>query len=246
MTSSSIDHLFAEPVPTSETVRKMRTAFLLIGALILPSVLIAQDAEEMLRAVTARHEAECRQAHEVLTRHERHPRTEWAVQRVQSCGAMGGEALAAALRRHRHAGEPSAALEQVARMSLLLIDASIFEAALEIAGDPGAGVAARVQAIRIVRTQIRPGSFPPYEWFLPDTQADRGIMVIHVAWGRPLHADALHQAHELAGRTRGDAGVHPHVRAAAARLWTTVLVRLHCPTTVPLNECMELLHLHDA
>jgi hypothetical protein len=61
--------------------------------------------------------------------------------------------------------EPGGEMEQVVREARYLVSPEIFDAAWEVATDVAATAVARVQSIRVVYTQLYPGSLPLYQSF---------------------------------------------------------------------------------
>ena len=144
----------------------LSTAILVLSSLLtLTSSALAQGQSQ-----EKRHEGKCRLAHQVLTKGQPAVKRDWALGYVSACRELGGEALAAALRSHRTAVARSDELTKLVVSTSLLIDRDVLNAALEVASDPTAGRVARVEAIRILSFQIRPGTFAPYQAFVaPDS-----------------------------------------------------------------------------
>jgi len=109
--------------------------------------------------VDEHHRNRCRLAHQVLTLGQPANRREWAMETAPTCGASGGEALAALLEQHRGDSDDSPALETVVLLASRLTDASIFQAALRVGSDGTAGTVARAAAWRTTLYQLVPGSY---------------------------------------------------------------------------------------
>lgn len=105
----------------------------------------------------------CRLAAQVLERGQPANRHEWALSRIAGCGAEGGRALAASLARVRSATSRTQEMELLVGAALGFLDRSVYTTAVDIARDPSAGEVARVQAFRILLSQVRPSSPPTYE-----------------------------------------------------------------------------------
>lgn len=170
-------------------------------------------------ADSVHHRNNCRLASQVLT--EGHPanKREWALGYILRCGSAGGDAIAEVIRRHRHDESRQPALEAVVMLTTAFRDSAIFHAALEVAADPTAGKAARVQAFRTVFFQITDLPFhDPYESFLSDADLTY-VPLSHGAKieARPLPSDAAVRARAVADAVAGS-DEDRDIRAAAEKV----------------------------
>jgi hypothetical protein len=182
------------------------------------------------------HRDECRLANQVLTQGQPANQRDRALRIITTCGPLGGVTIGQLLRDHRHEGAWTEGLEEVVRLTADLADRSIYNSAVEIAADPAAGTAARVQALRVLYYQITPGSLDPYESFLPDTRRSYVRMLHGPAIGEPLPPDAVHELFTLASGIAADPATNDTVRSAATKLHVRAEVKMHCADTVTLDE----------
>lgn len=185
----------------------------------------------------AHHRNECRLANQVLTRGQPANQREWALGIIVTCGPLGGSTIAQLLRDHRTEEEWGEELELVVNLTWPLHDRSIYEAAFEIATDPNAGTAARVQALRVLYYQISPGSRDPYETFLPESMTSHFPAFHGPRVGDPLPKDALQELLIMARAIVDDAAVDERIRSAATKLMIAAEVEAACAGTKTLEEC---------
>ena len=122
--------------------------------------------------------------------------------------------------RSEHARTPE--LERVVTASLGVLDRTLFEAAVEIARDQGAGHVARIQSFRILLSQVDPTSPPEYE----ELTAGR-LSALHFDWG-PTHGEPLPSGYigivlnvadsVVSGSSEGDVREAAEVVRSAARI----------------------------
>lgn len=145
------------------------------------------------------HRNDCRLAHQVLTHGQPAVRRAWALEVAPGCGALGGQALAAALEELRNASA-GAELEAVVYAASRLTDATVFQAALRLGSDAGAGPDARVAAWRVVQYQLVPGSYdePAPAGDGAFTGGAREASTAAPLPGAPLPADRLDRARQAA------------------------------------------------
>ena len=188
----------------------------LAASLGVPARLLAQADPDSVR-----HRNDCRLAAQVVTLGQPAIRRTWALRTLPTCGAVGGRAIAEALRAASTAQRWEQGLEDIVMLSSVLHDAQIFSAAADIAANPGAGKAARIQAIRVLYFQIGRGRTDPYESFL--AEASDGPTYVPVsdypfAIGEPLPRDAGTRAARVASTILSQPGLDPDICAAAQRL----------------------------
>jgi hypothetical protein len=164
------------------------------------------------------HRNDCRLAHQVLT--DGHPadRYDWALETASSCGAPGGEALAAVLLAHRGDDTAGDELEVLVGASLRLRDAALFGAGLQLAGDAAAGRAARVAGWQVVHAQLT-GVYPaPTEGTEDAGQASSTLISAPAVPGLPLPADHITVAREVANQVVATQDTPPAVKELAEDL----------------------------
>lgn len=175
----------------------------------------AQEPEGRDRGQEAKHKAQCRLAHQVLTRGQPAVKRDWALGKIGTCEELGGEAIASELERLRSTEARTQELESVVLATSRFVDREVAQTALDIASDPSAGVVARVQAIRILSYQLSPGTNAPYESFV---EPGGGIFVRAtepVVVGEPLPANMSETIHNTLADIRDAASAPEPVRTAA-------------------------------
>jgi hypothetical protein len=136
------------------------------------------------------HRNDCRLAHQVLVLGQPANQRSWALATAPTCGASGGEALAAALWSHRGDAAPGSDLEALVRASAGITDGSVFEAGVRLGVDAGAGTAARAAGWRVALFQLVPGTYT--EWVDEDGGALAGPLLTAAPFrGAPLPANRL-------------------------------------------------------
>ena len=199
----------------------LTSAGLLLALLVAADPGLGQVPDSVLRR------NDCRLAHQVLTLGKPANRREWALHFIDGCGELGGQALASLVLEHRLEDEVGGELEQVVTRTQFLVAQEIFDAASDVAVDAGAGTVARVQAIRILFTQLYPGSLDPYDSFSENTTVVGGTLTEAALRNEPLPKEAF-LATESRLRTLLTEGVVPDpVRNAATRLLEKVLFHLY-------------------
>lgn len=188
-------------------------------------------------AADRRHRADCRLAHQVLTKGQPAVKREWALGKIRVCEELGGEALAAELRRHRQAESPTEALEEAVRATRDFVDARLAEVALDITSDPSAGTAARVQAIRVLSYQITPGSSASFEEL-----TDPGEETFFHHHGAPVVGERLpeefpRRIFETLADIHSDDGNPESLQNAASNVGLQVLLEKICPPEVESQAC---------
>lgn len=223
----------AVPDTSAVGARAQRAASLLGGllltAFLLPTGPAGLSAQErgIEKAVEARHRADCRLAHQVLTTGEPARKTDWAISKASSCRELGGEAIATALFDRSGAGTRTRELERLVIATDLLIDERILQAALEIAQDPSAGEVARVQAIRIAHFQVDAFiRLASYDEYVRAGETVRGVFHTPVSGkptaGKPLPSDATESTLSVLRAIRADPSTPDVVRRAAENVRVTL------------------------
>lgn len=213
---------------------------------LIPSATSLQGQQANDTSDEARHRAECRLAHQVLTKGQPADKRGWALEKIVTCEDRGGEALAAELDRFRHVGARSEELEAVVRATDLFVDQAIAQTALSIATDPSAGDIARIQAIRVLSFQMNPGTHAPLEAFTEP----RSSTVFISSSAVPIEGDRLTKNLVLQIRDRleelADAPSASHeVRVAARNVGGQACLQARCDTAVPDEECIRRLMESD-
>lgn len=152
----------------------------LLVAVSVPHSLAGQS--ERADEVQARND--CRLAFQVLVHGQPANKRDWALTVIGDCGPEGADAIAHALREERRASTRTLGLDDLANVASTIVDAEVFRAALDIAGDATAGEAARVHAIGILNTQITRRVLP-YEALVTDPHAGRVVLGDVTTW-QPL------------------------------------------------------------
>lgn len=148
---------------------------------------------------------------------------DWALAVAATCPDLGGEALAVELERHRGTNRRTDDLEDVVRATRDFVDATLAEAALDIAVDPAAGEVARVQALRVLAYQFEPGSSASFEQLV---DSGRDIFFRHtepVTFGTRLASDFAARAFDHLVALIGDRAQPRRVRNAARDVANQVL-----------------------
>ncbi len=173
------------------------------------------------------HEERCELAEQVLMEGEPADLRSWALSYARGCEEQGGEVLAEVLRQHRDAQTQTGELSGLVMASVLSItDRAFFEAALEVATDPTAGERARVEAMRILYSQLHPGSLLDYEILVepvPEGKKRFGVGSFSDALpyrtvGEPLPLDAEEQVEAALRTVAEDPSAPQAVREAAKKL----------------------------
>jgi hypothetical protein len=122
-----------------------------------------------------------------------------------------------------------------------MVSPMIFDAAWEVAMDAGAGTVARVQAIRMLQTQLSPGTLAPYESFWDNnTTLIGGTHTEAALWSEPLPEEAHVTTESRLRNLLDDGATPPPVRNATRRLLPGVLMHLYCGRDMRMDECLEI------
>jgi len=176
---------------------------LLRSVLAILCIAAAHEPRLSAQSVTAtqsdsvHHRNDCRLAVQVLQHGEPAGKWGWALGRIGACGADGGRVIGGVLLARRHEAVRSRALDEIVNGGLGLLDRTLYEAAMEVASDRSAGTAARVQAFRILLSQIDLSSPPTYEDLAEG--APRSIIYDwSPAFGQPLPAGYVNAVLDVA------------------------------------------------
>lgn len=229
--------------------------FIGTAAAVLPPRLGAQQSDSI------HHRNNCRFAGQVLTLGQPASYKSWALRYVPSCEAIAVEIFAEAVRRNRGAHTGSSELGAIVDALSSLVDRRIGLAAARLARDGSAGPGARVEAIRLLYSQIRPGYPVPFEEFIArpevvydsETATSTRVRLLSGEWvidaphfvGEPYSADeweALAVELELIAR---DSSAPADVRIAGERVHTAYNAFLRgqrlCPPGTGPVECARRL-----
>jgi hypothetical protein len=200
-------------------MKRMILGLLTAAALVSqPGAAIAQGNSGRESYADEQHRNDCRLAHQVLTDGQPANKHDWALETAPGCGALGGEALAAVLLAHRGDDTAGDELEVVVGASVMLRDAALFRAGLQLAGDAAAGRAARVAGWQVVHAQLT-GVYPaPTEGEEDAGQVSSTLISAPVVRGVPLPADHLVVAREVADRVVAIPDTPPVVKELAEDL----------------------------
>lgn len=185
------------------------------------SSLSAQDAH----TDSIHHRNDCRLAAQSIAAHHPAPKEGWAMEIIQNC-AEGGPVLARALKEAQSSTD-TALLNAITRPAIQLRDGDVYTAALDVAGNRGATIQARVFAIRTLMWAMYPGGSLDYDDLADLVQgrtrscfgAGPSTHTFVTHGETPLPADYVDRAKMLAQRINTDAGEPREVRRAAACLY---------------------------
>jgi hypothetical protein len=186
------------------------------GVCLIAGPLAAQGGSGKEDYADEHHRNDCRLAGQVLTLGQPADRRAWALETAPTCGASGGQALAAVL-DGQHGAADGVELEALVFATSRMRDGSVFQAGLRLGADAGAGDAARAAGWRVALYQLVPGSYAaPVEVEEGDFAggADEASSAAPVA-GAPLPADAAAQARQA---VQGSQAAAATVREAMDRL----------------------------
>jgi hypothetical protein len=180
----------------------------------LPACALAQG-----HADTVQQRNDCRLAVQIVSTGTPAPHTEWAYEKIASCGTEGAAALESAIRRTRQSRDVSA-LDAITQSARTLRDGGVYAVSLEVAADPEASVPARVFAFRTLISMLSPGRLLNYEQMTrSDVQrACSGLLPsTHDTFseGRAMPASPQAAARDVAAQVAGDATAPPEVVHAA-------------------------------
>lgn len=208
---------------------------ILVGAMAaVPPPAVGQNAD----SVQLRNE--CRLAHQILTKGQPANQRDWALEFIRGCGSLGGEAIAHLIRSHRGSDTWNAELDRIVDQTAYLVDLSIFEAGLEVAIDPSAGLVARVQGLRAMRTQLSPGDLITYDGLVDPLANTRSWMLEVGAHFPPLPEEAYIRAEEAMRALLDVEELPDPLRAAAKVVLPGVVARLYCEPGMTLAECFTI------
>lgn len=122
-----------------------RLRHLLLGATWAATVSGVAEAQANPDSVKLRND--CRLAAQTIATGHPAPHIEWAFDRIPDCGSEGATALATAIRAHR-AMTDTAALDRLTTPTRYIVDAGLFQAALDLLADASASEPARIFAVR--------------------------------------------------------------------------------------------------
>lgn len=188
-----------------------------VGATIL-LVMTAGAAAAQDAAGAAHDRNRCRLAAQVVATGRPAPHESWALAWIASCGAEGGQALAAGLRRQRHSSD-AGSLEALTGPTRFLRDGAVLAAALEVAGDRAASFEARVFSLRTLvwYREPRPSSVgfdalatgQPWEGYGACPLSSSSLIP---TTGTPLPGDYVARIRTLASRIAAEASEPPDLR----------------------------------
>jgi hypothetical protein len=104
---------------------------------------------------------DCRLATQIVQSGPPAPQTSWAYEKIAHCGPSGGDTLAALIRANRSERD-TLTLQSMLWATAVLVDGNVFNAAMDVAADPGASTVARVFAYRTIALAFSPGSYIRY------------------------------------------------------------------------------------
>lgn len=231
-------------------------------ALLSLLMLHAAPAVAQVRPDSAPHRSDCRLARQVLLHGQPANKRPWALGYIVTCGAGAGETVAEILRRHRSDVTVARELDELVTAVSGLVDRGLALAALDVARDPGAGTAARVQALRLLYFQVRPGAIVEYaslaHWgYEPgavDAQGNQRIRVQPleqdfverpVYHGAPFGSGDLEAIARAVGVLASDASP-AEVSHAAARVRNAYSAYVRCPPETPFSVCRARLQAQPA
>lgn len=210
-------------------------------ALLTPLVLSATPLGAQANPDSVRMRNDCRLAAQVLTLGQPAVRRDWALGLIDNCGAEGGQVLAALLRQYSDVNTWNDELDQIVNTTAFIVDAAIFEAAMDVAVDPAAGTVARVQSIRALASQVSPGYLVPYRAFAePERGAYSGLTEIN-ARAEPLPREFSIRTEDAMRGILASEGLPDVVRKGAGRLQNMVVTQLYCDDTMSIRECLDVI-----
>lgn len=228
---------------------------LALGLLLLGCVWSMPVSTQVVPADSIRHRNDCRLARQVLEHGHPASKRVWALSHFVSCGPEAGLVAANVLSQHRDDEGFSRELDEIVSAATSLVDGRMAAAALEIAIDPGAGKAARVQALRLLYAQVRPGVNVPYVRIIQTGERSSMDAFGHINtrveplesdvlvpepifFGTELPMTELSRIGAVIGSLQGTAEA-PDVRVAAGHVSRAYRSYLLCPRGTPQAECVE-------
>ena len=132
-------------------------------------------------------------------------------------------------------------MDRIVDQTAYLVDLSIFEAGLEVAIDPGAGLVARVQGLRAMRTQLSPGDLITYDGLVDPLANTRSWMLEVGAHFPPLPEEAFIRAEEAMRALLDVEELPDPLRTAARVLLSDVVASLYCEPDATAAECFAIM-----
>lgn len=200
----------------------MRAMLVIILVALAPVSVHAQA-----HADSVHHRNDCRLARQVIETGQPSRHTDWALRQIGGCGSeVYGASIAAGVRRLR-AETDTAVLGRLWNPMHFLQDGSLYDAALEIAGDRAASVPSRVFALLALIHASRLGTSATYPGVTGGfdehgfVRGGCGNITVYDdvrITGTPLPADWRAQVQALGERLRSDLSEPLDVRTAASCL----------------------------
>ena len=211
----------------------------LLAGLLLTATTSALPAQASDRPDEVHRRNDCRKARQILVHGQPAKEVAWALSVVGMCDDVQ-ETLAEALEEHRADVDQSVALEGIVLVTVETIDRQVFETALSIATDPGAGVVGRIQAIRVLFNQMRPMTVGvTFEDFVDGTPVSFLSSSEPPSEIEPLPADFREQMVAALSGVENDEGAPTDVRNAARE------VRLEAEGEISILAACEGLQTSD-
>lgn len=222
---------------TSHNGWQMRSKLIFAASLTLLSVPAgAQRAEE----VAARND--CRLATQVVTTGRPATKAGWAASTIAECGAEAGVSIAAGIRANRTSRD-FATHARLGNVAVVLRDAAMFEAALDVLADAGATSEARVFAARILTLGLQPHLYMTYEQIAEGNCYGeiRGPHATKARGGAPIRTELAALARASALRVHADSTAPREVRMAAR----CASIHELAPFSENLDEPEEIIVVQD-
>jgi hypothetical protein len=212
---NSLSHMGPQGVAVLEQLHKQGT--------------VSPTAAEYLKNVKARgfnepptsREARCQLAVAIFISGSRAASDTWAGREISICGVNGGRAIAVAMRNARTESD-TVFLDFITQATQYVHDGLVYEAAMDVAADPGATVQARIFSLRSLIYLMWPGIRPSYAGLKSGATPGYphnciGATVTHSvpSVANPVPGNYKEQIEKLATRLKQDSTVPVDVRAAA-------------------------------
>jgi hypothetical protein len=182
----------------------------------------------------------CRLASQILTTGRPAHKRGWALSHITLCGPEGGMALARALEGIRSATVRTDEMESLLFAASEIEDRTLYEAALRIAADSTAGDVGRVQAMRVLLSQVSPWTVQTYEETVSGNVLVGSGITGSRSMGTPLPSGYEAEVERIL-TTVADAGPPGPVRNAAlnvaAEARAEERLRRLCPPGTPWAVC---------
>ena len=186
---------------------------------------------------------DCRMAAQVLTLGRPEARREWALALIPRCGAEGGEVLAGMLNDHRAVSSWDDELDQIVNQTAFIVSPAVFEAAMDVASDPAAGVLARVQSVRALASQLYPGLLVPYSALAEGELSYYGVLLHVNATAERLPRDFFSRTEAVMRDILASEAVPDPVGTAAKALLRKVVTDLYCDAAMSMEECLDVVRM---